>query len=210
MAYKKRWIPPDRFYDNYSISMHFGYSPEDEYKKIGYLIKEVGIRPTDENIRQSMDLINSFATEARRLCSEDIKKIDKHSRKERTVGGLVPTDISIAYEILRQMLEMTAYGIEIGTFCYLIYDRIKNKFGAQEEKAVTRIVNNRILNAVKKMTQDREVSNLILERYQNFSLTAAGRNVVRKSKKEGISIKLDSKKSRIKTREKKSRKKRIS
>ena len=44
-------------------------------------------------------------------------------------------------------------------------------------------VNNGILNAIKKMTQDNKASGIILEQYQNLSVTFAGRNIMRKSRK---------------------------
>lgn len=116
-----------------------------------YIIKEVGIRPSNDDVKQSMDLINLVAKEARRLCVNDMKRIDMYTRREKTVAGVVPTDIVIAYEVLRQALEMATYGIEVGVFCYLIYDRIKDKF--RSKKAAVNSVHNGILSAIKKMTR---------------------------------------------------------
>jgi hypothetical protein len=58
----------------------------------------------------------------------EIRKIYEQARRDKTVGAVEPTDITIAYEVLKQALELATYGIEVGTFCYLAYDKIKEKF----------------------------------------------------------------------------------
>jgi hypothetical protein len=186
-------MPPDRFYNNYSFSLHFGYGPEDEYNKIKTIISGSGIDPNNENVRLSMELVRSVAIEAKRLGFKEIRKIDDRTKEEKTVGGIAPTDITIAYEILRQFLELATYGIEVGTFSYLVYKNIKKKFSKSRKKYTTNTIQNEMLKIIKKITEDNKSSKIISQQYQNFVLRMGGRKIISTHKKKGFTIKGTSK-----------------
>ena len=95
----------------------------------------------------------------------------------------MPTDVAIAYEVLKGALELATYGIEVGMFCYLVYNKIKENFKRKRHNDNPNIIHNEMLKVIKKITTDCRTSKIILERYQSLSLSINKRaSIIRREK----------------------------
>jgi hypothetical protein len=151
---ERKWIPPDNFYEGYSLYQHFGYGPEGEYNLTLNLLQKEGY-PTDNIlVKETLELTKELVYKIQELCETEIQEYAKMSKTNLLVGGTVPFPVLIAKAIIKRLLEWGA-----GKTKSLI-----NKLTTSEEE--------RILNrAIEKLQTDEETNEIILKSRTTYEKT---------------------------------------
>jgi hypothetical protein len=162
------WLPHDRFYSGYSFILNLGYSPKTEYRRVKRLLENKGIPANDQNIKLAMEFVRDIAVQTRLIAPAELMQIQSQVRKQRMVGGILPPDISIAWQLLRHYLEQTAPVIDFGAFLLLLREALKDKI-AKSERSPDKITEQES-KAVERLITEQSSVKILEEYYDEFTL----------------------------------------
>ena len=161
---KRKWIPPDDFYNGYSLYQHFGYGPEGELNLTINMLQKEGY-PTDNSLaKETLELTRELVYKIQEICETEIEEYAKMAKTNLLVGGVVPFDVQIAKAMVIRLLQWAAGKTK----------SIMNKLTTSEEE--------RILNrAIDKLQADEETNEIIIKSKTTYQKTYT---VIKKSKLE--------------------------
>jgi hypothetical protein len=187
----RRWTPGDRFYDGYSFSMHFGYAPQDEYRRIEAILENAGWEtPTNELVKIGMDCINVIASEAKRVGLNEIEKIDTLAKQERTVGGDIPTTIMFGWDMLYALAQYAMLGMAAQSGKHLgnlLIDKLKSRLSGKARNDVGKAMNDEMLKLAEKMLKDEKSSKVLADCVNRFTVRMGNKQIIDVTNEKRIS-----------------------
>jgi hypothetical protein len=141
--------PIDKFYDDHTFSVDFGYSGKEEFLRIKELIHNAGLSAADRNVMLSLKFVKEMYPQLRKICKAEISSLDAIVKEEGIAGGFIPSDIFFASEVLLIILESSLIGMKVHEFIRnrkikKIPDKIKNL----SDKVTTKVINKDVTNSI--------------------------------------------------------------
>jgi len=148
------WLPPDDFYDGYSLYQHFGYGPEGELNLTSNMLRNEGYPVDSDTIKETLELTRELANRIQKTCRGEIRIYEKLTRSMLIVGGSVPAHVQIAKAIIIRILKLAAGKIES------LVDKLTT---SEDERIITKIVD--------KLKVDEETNEFIVKSTETYRKT---------------------------------------
>jgi hypothetical protein len=152
------WQPPDNFYEGYSLWETFGYGPDGEIKRAKELLSSLGYEPTDEAVRELLELTQQLHILVKEDCKEEIEQGNRISKKLKIVGDSPPFDVWLAIAIANLLLTAAQTGISV--------------LGLIQSRRATETENLQVVKeAIKKLSKQTKANDLIIERTERWRIS---------------------------------------
>jgi len=161
---KKEWLPPDDFYNGYSLYQYFGYGPEGEFNLTKNILQKEGYLANANQVKETLELTRILARRIQLNCDDEIRLYEKAMRRAFVVGGVVPSHIQIAKAIVVRILKLAAGKVKS------LLDRLTT---SEEERIVMKVID--------KLKMNEETHEIIVKSVETYRKTY---HVIKKNEKE--------------------------
>lgn len=151
---RKEWVPPDDFYEGYSLYQQFGYGPEGEFNITRNILQTEGYPIKADQIKKTLELTRDLATKIQETCEAEVDAYEKATRRAYIVGGVVPAHIQIAKAVVIRVLRLAAGKIK----------SILEKLTTSEDERI-------IIKIIEKLGTDEETKGLIVKSTKTYHKT---------------------------------------
>lgn len=151
---RKEWVPPDDFYNGYSLYQHFGYGPEGEFNLTRNILRQEGYPAEVNLIKETLELTRDLANKIQEACVTEIEAYEKATRRAYIAGGIVPAHVQIAKAVVIRILKLAAGKIEA------LIDRLTT---SEDERIISKIID--------KLETDEETREIIVKSTRTYRKT---------------------------------------
>lgn len=165
----ERWVPHDRFYSGYSFILNLGYSPKAEYRRVKKMLESKGVKGSNQNIKLAMEFVRDVALQTRVVAPGELLQIQSQVKQQKMVGGILPPDISVAWQLLHHYLEQAGPAIDFAAFIILIREALKDKISKLKTNTVDKITEEQA-KAIERLISEKSSEKVLQEYYEKFTI----------------------------------------